>query len=423
MTLSQRWHDIRTGFERPFWVANVTELFERLSYYAAFASLARYLHEALHFPTEQTSSLTGLFGGLVWFLPVFGGTLADRMGFRRALSLAYLILGCAYFLLGSLGAPWLAPVRDNVPLVVLVTFVLALPALGVALVKPSVVGTTARASKENVRSIGYSIYYTLVNIGGFFGPIVASYVHQHMSVENVFRTAALSVFLMFVAVLLFFREPRKHDEVETASLAQAGRNFWTVLSNPRFMLFLVIFTGYWIVYWQLFLTLPLYIHAYVSASADTELLLATGPLVVITLTIAINLLTQKMHALEAIIVGTLVTSLAWVILIFWPTVPGVIVTLVAVALGEITQSPRYYEYISRLAPPGQQGTYMGFAFLPLGIGSLVGGPLGGWLLRHFGEEKHQPQMMWVVIVAVGVVTAVLLWIYDRAVRKEAASNQ
>jgi dipeptide/tripeptide permease len=422
MTLSQRWHDIRTGFERPFWVANLSELFERLSYYAAFVSLARYLHEVLRFPTEQTGALAGLFGGLVWFLPVFGGTLADRMGFRRALSLAYLILSCAYLLMGSLGATWLAPVRNNVPLVVLVAFVLALPALGVALVKPSVVGTTARASKENVRSIGYSIYYTLVNIGGFFGPIVASYVHQHMSVENVFRTAALSVFLMFIAVLIFFREPRKHDEVETASLAQAGRNFWTVLSNPRFMLFLVIFTGYWIVYWQLFLTLPLYIHAYVSASADTELLLATGPLVVITLTIAINLLAQRLHALTAIILGTLVTSLAWVILIFWPTVPGVIVTLVAVALGEITQSPRYYEYISRLAPPGQQGTYMGFAFLPLGIGSLVGGPFGGWLLRHFGEEKHQPQMMWVVIVAVGLVTAVLLWIYDRAVRKEATNN-
>jgi POT family proton-dependent oligopeptide transporter len=422
MTLAQRWHDIRTGFERPFWVANLSELFERLSYYAAFVSLARYLHEVLHFPTEQTGALAGLFGGLVWFLPVFGGTLADRMGFRRALSLAYLILSCAYLLMGSLGATWLGPVRNNVPLVVLVAFVLALPALGVALVKPSVVGTTARASKENVRSIGYSIYYTLVNIGGFFGPIVASYVHQHLSVENVFRTAALSVFLMFIAVLIFFREPRKHDEVETASLAQAGRNFWTVLTNPRFMLFLVIFTGYWIVYWQLFLTLPLYIHAYVSASADTELLLATGPLVVITLTIAINLLAQRLHALTAIILGTLVTSLAWVILIVWPTVPGVIATLVAVALGEITQSPRYYEYISRLAPPGQQGTYMGFAFLPLGIGSLVGGPFGGWLLRHFGEEKHQPQMMWVVIVAVGLVTAVLLWIYDRAVRKETISN-
>ena len=348
MTLAQRWRDIRTGFERPFWVANLSELFERLSYYAAFASLARYLHEVLHFPIEQTGTLTGFFGGLVWFLPVFGGTLADRMGFRRALSVAYLILSCAYFMLGSLGAPWLAPIRDHVPLVVLVTLVLALPALGVALVKPSVVGTTARCSKENVRSIGYSIYYTLVNIGGFFGPLVASYVHQHMRVENVFRVAALSVFLMFIAVLLFFREPRRHDEVETATLAQAGRNFWTVLTNPRFMLFLVIFTGYWIVYWQLFITLPLYIHAYVDPRANTELLLATGPLVVITLTLAINLLTQRLHAFNAIIIGTLITSLAWIILILRPTVVGVVITLIAVALGEITQSPRYYEYISRL---------------------------------------------------------------------------
>ncbi len=115
MTLTQRWHDIRTGFERPFWVANISELFERLSYYAAFASLARYLHETLQFPVERASTLTGFFGGLVWFLAVFGGAIADRMGFRRALSLAYLILSCSYFLLGSLGAPWLAPIRNAVP--------------------------------------------------------------------------------------------------------------------------------------------------------------------------------------------------------------------------------------------------------------------------------------------------------------------
>src|SRR5213080_4108127 len=100
--MAQLLRDIKAGFERPFWVANITELFERLSYYAAFASLARYLNETLKFPVEQASSLTGLFGGLVWFLAAFGGTLADRMGFRRALSLAYLILSISYFLLGSL---------------------------------------------------------------------------------------------------------------------------------------------------------------------------------------------------------------------------------------------------------------------------------------------------------------------------------
>src|SRR5438309_1317304 len=130
-----------------------------------------------------------------------GGALADRLGFRRALSLAYAILSCAYFLLGSISASWMGPVREAVPLLWLVVFVLMLPALGIALVKPCVVGTTARASSENVRSIGYSIYYTLVNIGGAAGPYLASWVHRHLSVENVFRLSALSVFLMFFAVL------------------------------------------------------------------------------------------------------------------------------------------------------------------------------------------------------------------------------
>jgi dipeptide/tripeptide permease len=420
MIFAQRWHDIRTGFERPFWVANISELFERLSYYAAFASLARYLHEVLKFPTEQTGTLAGFFGGLVWFLPVFGGTLADRMGFRRALALAYFILSCAYFLLGSLGATWFAPVRDAVPLGALVAFVLALPALGVALVKPSVVGTTARASKESVRSIGYSIYYTLVNIGGAAGPFVASYVHQHMSVENVFRVAALSVFLMFIGVLLFFREPRRTDEVQTTSLAQAGRNFWTVITNPRFMLFLLIFTGYWIVYWQEFITLPIYVHDYISPTIDTELLLMTGPLVVIALTLVINILAQKVPALTAITIGTLLTALGWIVLIFMPTGLGAVLTLIVIALGEITQSPRYYEYISRLAPSGQQGTYMGFAFLPLGIGSLIGGKFGGYLIHHYGEVRREPAGMWWVIVGVGMLTAVLLWVYDKVLMPKSA---
>lgn len=413
MSIAQRMRDIREGFERPFWVANVSELFERLSYYAAFASLARYLNETLNFPAQQASSLAGLFGGLVWFLAAFGGAIADRLGFRRALSLAYLILSCSYFLLGSLRSSWMAPIRGTVPMGVLVAFVLMLPALGIALVKPAVVGTTARASKENVRSLGYSIYYTLVNVGGAAGPLVASYVHRQMRVENVFRVAAASVFVMFFAVLLLFKEPRKAGDAPVPTLAETGKNFVTVISNPKFMLFLLIFTGYWVVYWQEFITLPLYVVKYINPSADTERLLATGPIVVIALTVLINLATQKIKSLQAVTLGTLISALAWLVLIFMPTITGVIITLICVALGEIVMSPRYYEYISRLAPPGQQGTYMGFAFLPIGIGSLIGGWFGGKLIHHFGEVKHHPAGMLWTIIGVGVLTAVLLWVYDR----------
>src|SRR3982074_904610 len=208
MSFGQRLQEIRDGFERPFWIANITEIFERLSYYGAFSSLALYLHEKLNFSTEQTGTLAGIFGGAVWFLAIFGGTVADWLGFRRALSLAYLILGGSYFLLGSIGSPWLSPIRNAMPLGLFVAIVLLLPALGISLVKPSVVGTTARASKDNVRSIGYSIYYTMVNIGGTLGPVIADWAHAKFGVENVFRIAALSVFAMVFFVLIFFREPK-----------------------------------------------------------------------------------------------------------------------------------------------------------------------------------------------------------------------
>ncbi len=418
MPFSQRLEEIRTGFERPFWIANISELFERLSYYAVFAVLARYLHEGLNFDLERASSLTGMFGGWVWFLAVIGGALADRLGFRRALSLAYFILSFSYFLMGSIGAPWFAPVRSAVPLVPLVAFVLMLPALGVALVKPSVVGTTARASKENVRSVGYSIYYTLVNVGSTAGPLLASWIQGHGGAANVFRIAALSVFAMLFVVLLLFKEPNRSDEGEKASLGQVSRNFLTVLSNPRFMLFLLIFTGYWIVFWQEFIALPLYVSTYIDPKADTALILATDPVVVIAFTMVIGFLTKKMHAFHAIVLGTLISSLAWILLIVHPSVWMAVATLVVVAIGEIVQQPRYYDYISRLAPPGQQGTYMGFAFLPLGIGSFIAGKFSGWLMHHFGEELHRPQMVWWCVVAVGMVTTLLLWIYDRLVRVE-----
>jgi len=455
LTFSERLQEIRTGFERPFWVANITEIFERLSYYGAFASLALYLQEKLNFSTEQTGTLTGIFGGMVWFLAIFGGAAADRLGFRRALSIAYLILAVAYFLIGSIGASWLAPVRNAVPLGLFVGFILILPALGVSLVKPCVVGTTARASKENVRSIGYSIYYTMVNIGGALGPYFASWAHRNLGVENVYRVAALSVFLMFFVVLFFFREPRKAGDAPPPSIATVARNFCVVLGNyrlvlpvlaialllriarwafptfgvpwwiwvlalffvlagiSRFMWFLVIFTGYWIVFWQQYISLPGYIHGYINPNADVEIILVTDGLTVICLALAVNYLTRKIPAFPAVILGTVITSLSWLILAFRPTVWGAIISLFVLALGEIIQAPRYYEYISRLAPAGQQGTYMGFAFLPIGIGSLIGGWFGGTLVHRFGEVAHRPALIWWSVAAVGLVTAALLWIYDR----------
>src|SRR4030081_3311392 len=176
----------------------------------------------------------------------------------------------------------------------------------------------------------------------------------------------------------------------------------TLAGISRFMWFLVLFTGYWIVFWQQYISLPGYIHGYINPHADVEKILVTDGLTVICLTLAVNFLTRRIPAFQAVILGTVITSVSWVILALRPTIWGAVLSLFVLALGEIIQSPRYYEYISRLAPPGQQGTYMGFAFLPIGIGSLIGGWFGGTLLHHFGGVTHPPGRVWVFVAGGGV---------------------
>jgi proton-dependent oligopeptide transporter, POT family len=415
LSFSQRIEEVRTGFEPSFWIANFTEIFERVAYYGTTAVLAIYLKEQLHFSSELTGWLVGTFGLVVWFLPILGGTLADRFGFRRALMFAYLVMTVGYYLLGSLAAPWMESLRQSLGDKWLVLAILMIPALGPGVVKPCVAGTTARASKENVRSLGYSIYYTLVNIGGALGPIVAWLVRKQLGwgVESVFRVSALWVFLMFWTTLFFYKEPGRSGEAKIASVWAALSNMFVVLANFRFVLFLAISSGFYIVFWQQYISAPLFIRGYVNPKADVDLLLSVDPIVVICFQILAAYLTRKMPAVRAMALGFLITGLSWILLAIHPSVWMLVATLVGVAIGEITQASRYYEYISRLAPPGQQGLYMGYAFLPIAIGYFIAGPLGGYLVHHFGEVLHAPQQMWWVISAIGVVTAGLTWLYDK----------
>jgi dipeptide/tripeptide permease len=415
VSFTQRLGEIRAGFTRSFWVANFTELFERLAYYGASAVLAIYLSEQLHFSKEVTGWMIGTFGFVVWFLPVLGGTLADHFGFRRALMFAYLVMTVGYFLLGSLSAPWMHAARAAVGDKWLVLGILMIPALGPAVVKPCVAGTTARAAAENVRSIGYSIYYTLVNIGGTLGPVVAWLVRKQLGwgVENVFRVSALSVFLMFLVTLVFFREPAQSGDQRVSSVADAITNMFVVLRNFRFVLFLLIFSSFYVVFWQEFVSAPLFLRGYVNPNANADLLLSIDALTVICLQILVSYLTRKIPAFPAMTLGLVISSLSWLFLAIHPSTLGFVAALIVLALGEITQSARYYEYISRLAPSGQQGLYMGYAFLPIAIGYFIAGPLGGYLLHEFGDVLHRPQQMWWVITGVGLFGAVLMVIYDR----------
>ena len=162
--------------------------------------------------------------------------------------------------------------------------------------KPSVAGTTARASNESVRSLGYSIYYTIVNIGGALGPIIAFFVRKQLNlgIENVFRVAACSVFLMFWVTLFFYREPTRSGEERVASLSTAIKNMFVVLGNRRFVTFLLISSGFYVVFWQAFISVPLFVRKYVDAQANVDLLLSVDPTAVICFQILVAYVTRKM---------------------------------------------------------------------------------------------------------------------------------
>jgi proton-dependent oligopeptide transporter, POT family len=417
LAFAERLDEIRSGFQPPFWVANFTEIFERIAYYSTTAVLAIYLTEQLHFSSQLAGTILGIAGFVVYGLAILAGTLADRFGFRRTLMLAYLLLTVGYFLLGSLETSWMAPLRHAIGDKWLVSLVLLVPSLGPGLVKPVVAGTTARASSENVRSLGYSIYYTLVNIGGAVGPIMAWVVRQKLGwgIANVFRIASLSVFLMFWVTLLFYREPGRTDDLRVEKLSTALKNMLIVLGNARYVTFLLVSSGFYVVYWQIFLSVPIFMRRFVDPNAAVDRILSVEAITVICFQILVTYLTRKIPAVQTIAIGFLLAAFSWSLLAVHPTMVTLGVMLVILALGELTQASRYYEYCSRLAPPGQQGLYMGYAFLPIAIGYAIAGPLGGYLLHEFGDVLHKPAEMWWVIVAIGVLTASLMLLYGKVV--------
>lgn len=421
MSVGQRWQEIRTGFERPFWVANFTELFERLAFYGPKAVMAVYLTTSLRFSDVDAGKLIGIYGFIVWFLPVLGGAIADRFGYRRTLSAAYLILTIGYFLLGSLSAAFLAPLREALPLYWFVLGIMVIPAMGPGVVKPIVAGTTARASAASVRSVGYAIYYTIVNIGGMLGPLMAFRVRTTLGIEAVFRVSAAFTLAMFVVTLLFFKEPSRAADAPRTSFGASLRNMLRVFGNLRFIGFLLIFSGFYVVFWQQYVALPLFLQA-VNPAANADLLLTVDPATVVALTFVVGLLMKKVPPLVAIMSGVMISGLAWLWLSLGGSVLLVIVALFCVALGELVLSPKFYDYVSRLAPPGQEALFMGFAFMPVAVGDLVGSPLGGWLVQHYVRDTQQPYHMWYVVAAVGVVTSLLVLAYDRLVAPKDAAH-
>ncbi len=396
------------GYTTPFWVANASELFERIAFYGTTSMLVLYLTKARGLEEGEALRLNGLFGMMVYGLPVLSGFVADLIGYRRALLVAYGLLATGYFLLSQLTGYWA------------IASALLVIALGASLVKPTITGTVQKTCDESRRSVGFSIYYTLVNVGGFLGPQVAARVSKAFDPTAPFVVCAAAAGLALVLVAVAFRMPAELEAGEKKSFAAFGKDFLTVVGNARLMALFVLVSGFWVNFFSLYGAFPLFVTGQLGGSeTDVANLLGVESVVVIALTVAIGALTRNLKASRAFLIGVLLGAAGMALIGSYPSLYVAGAGVVVIALGEITYSAHFYKYLGDMAPPDQVGMYMGFAFLPIAVGYFGSGVIGGWLRALTASD---PRLIWFAFGAIGLVASVGIYLLTEVFRPKAPAG-
>jgi len=396
-------------FSPAFWIANGLELFERMAFYAMLAVLAVFIDEKLGLQGEG-GKISGWFVSAIYILPILAGVFIDKFGFRKTLFACFAIFTLGYFAIALSALSAGQPFTEALGVRNFLLLGLGVTAMGGALIKPCIVGTVARTSPEKFRNLGFSIYYTLVNIGGAVGPLIGLPLRRIYGIEFVILFASGATLLLALLTLLFFKEP-PDDGTEKKSFRKVFGDMVLVFGNFKFLLFLILFSGFWVMFYQIFFLLPFYVED-VLLYKNFEVIESVDAYAIIFLTVPLAALARKMKPANAILLGFLFSSLAWVIVGLQQSLLFAVVGLFVYAIGEALQSPRFYEYVSTLAPPGQIGTFMGFAFLPIALGSFAAGYLADWLKERFVHGDQADPTMWFCIAAIGLLTTALLYLHS-----------
>jgi dipeptide/tripeptide permease len=417
-------------FPRTFWVANVMELFERAAYYGLNSVLAVYLAASvaeggLGIPKSSVGFLQSIVYAATYVIPILGGALADRYGYRPMLVVAFTLLSTGYFVSGH--APGFGTVFAA----------LGIMALGAGLFKPIISGTIARTTSDRTSAFGFGIYYWMINLGAFLAPLCVSWL-KGFSWRYVFFASAAYTAAMLPLALFLYREPAK--PANTKSLRDTLLGAAEVLGDARFMLMIVVYSGFWVLYFQNFGSVLFYLRDFVDKEPvsravtgalslvgfrgqfvfDAEHVTSINALTIILLQIVVSWIVKEWAALPTMISGMIVGGLGFVLLALSQN-PWVFIAGIAVfSIGEMTAHPKYYSFIGIVAPQDRKAVYMGYAFLYGVFGALLGSSIGAFLYESFLEPaKGTPEaasrsfQFWMMFAVFDAVAAVGLWLFAR----------
>jgi dipeptide/tripeptide permease len=431
-------------FPRSFWTGNAAELCERAAYYGTFIALRTYLIRAVGLDDIQAGIVAGMFGGWIYLVPFFTGAAADRIGFRKALILAFALLTAGYATLGFFHT--LGPVLVGLALVV----------LGGAFVKPVITGTVAKTSDSANRARAFSIFYMVVNIGSFTGKTIVAPIRIDMGVENVPFFSAGAALLALVVVLLTFRPP-EDEATRPRTFGDTLRGMWMAVRNLRFLALVLITAGFWSIQGQLYASMPDYVLRMAGETYKPEWYANVNPLVVVLFVVAVTQLVRTWKPENSILIAMALVpfsalamassvlfsgNLEMLGLSVHPITAMMVVGIAILGLCECFLSPKYLEFASKQAPPGKEGIFLGFAHVNTFFAWIFGFIFSGFLLSRYCPEpttlapdvqlQHAAALagqgplpeayanahyLWLAYTGVGIVSLLALLVFIWATRR------
>ena len=411
----------RSPFPPVFWVANSVEVLERFAYYGIYFGFGIYM-ASLGYSRSQLGIVQSLFLLLSYVTPVISGTFADRFGFKKVLIVSYL----AYL-----------------PSILLLIFtksysgiVLTMLSIGLAagIFKPLVSGTIRSVTDKTNKTLGFGIFYAMVNVGGSFGPMVAGQLRA-ISWDYAFIAAAVAIVVMLLITVFFYEEPPR--EIEGKTLRQKLGEIGEALSDVKFATFLVLLgLFFWLPFWSFFNLCALYVDSDLDTARLYQALagvLGTGVAgflshpgedgvrrvlgesishtgyIIMLLQVFVSGFLEKRKALPSFMGGLAVAALGFLVIgsASVAAAPLVFLGIFLFGVGEMVASPRIQEYITWIAPKEKAGLYMGSNFLAVGIGGFTSGITYTTLYGHVKDIGH-PEWVWYALAAHFVLAIVVL---------------
>ena len=397
------------GASRAFWLVNLVNFGDGLTYFGVLTLLTRFLGTDLGMADRQVGLAVSTFTGLVTLFMFGGGYVSDRLGVRHALSLSLLLMALGRFLLvlapdlggAGLAAAWLS---------------LLLMALGSGVLSPALYAGVKEFTDPRTATLGYGLLYSIANLG-----IVAeTFFSPYLRTREVFlqfgswKLEGLGLGIQGVYAALFTRRVEEHDRILEAVVPAPGAGNAEAarprhpLGDARFLFFIFILLPVRTLFAHQWLTLPDYVFRCYppDVGAKFEWISGLNPLIIVIFVPLVAAFTRRIRVLDMMLVGTTVSAVTTFILVPGPDLKRLLVYVTLFSLGEALWSSRFLEYVADLAPAGQVGAYMGLAGIPWFLAKFTTGLYSGFMLERFvpAHGAADSGTLWFVYGLVALVT-------------------